>query len=53
MTNEERLAIIIRLNTVTKPENIPTLDELPQADVSDLVQAYQYQRTIDEEFESW
>ena len=34
------------------PESIPTVDEWPQADTSDLERAYQYQSTIDAQFES-
>lgn len=33
------------------PEDWPTSDELPQADTVDLEQAYQYQSTIDQDFE--
>ncbi len=35
----------------TKPEDWPTLDELPQADTTDMEQAYQYQSTVDSDFE--
>lgn len=32
--------------------DLPTLDELPKADISDLVEAGQYQSTVDRDFES-
>lgn len=36
----------------TKPEDWPTVDELPEADTRDLERAAQYQSTVDKDFES-
>lgn len=48
MTRNERVHFVVE----TEPEKWPTLDELPQADTTDLEKAYQYQSTVDADFES-
>ncbi len=56
ISKEARLTLIKKRHQFSLSQSreisLPTLNELPQADTTDLEQAYQYQRTIDEDFES-